>query len=238
MARSDSGRCRKKIRRHPNPSNTRAPTHFGHVFTLHYSPQQVREIYTCSPTHGVPTPYPWIDVEKLVETVAPIALEFHFDQAGEVHRRQQLTSRLLDFRAFNGFHIRTGSSEIQRILTSPPGGKPGHRPAIHTYAGVGVLLLATPRYHLLDHDHARIHQCTRFVIAGQKRTAVRHPPGLRLRELVQALLYGWFQDDWKCAVQPGNRLAAPRDDRPRGIHAKRRSKAVGQPFIVCPAESV
>ena len=120
MARSDSSRCRKKICRHPNPSNTRAPTHFGHVFTLHYSPQQVREIYTCSPTHGVPTPYPWIDVEKLVETVAPIALEFDITEAAQANCSEKVVPFLSRFRQPFGDMVAGVAAIVSRGVRWPP----------------------------------------------------------------------------------------------------------------------
>src|SRR5207247_2547992 len=124
-----------------------------------------------------------------------------------------------DLGLVNRFDVRTGATEVDRILSCAPGNEPRKGSAIHAECRIRALCLARARNHLLHHDQAWVNQRARFVIASEERLTILYPPGFVVDKAVEALLDRRFEDDWKSAVERGDLLATDRVARPGVIDA-------------------
>lgn len=90
--------CRHEVGDTPNPANVRAAASFLNVLRGKHPPGEKGEIDTGARAESVPAPNARVYIEQLDGTVALIALELQFDQAGDTDALQQPAGETLDFR--------------------------------------------------------------------------------------------------------------------------------------------
>src|SRR5205814_845395 len=116
--------------------------------------EQVGEVDAGPGAEGVIAPRARIDVEKLVEAVARIALVLELDQAVVIDLAQETLRKLLENRSFDGLHEGARPAELGGVLPQAPRDHARAGPPLLEQRAVCVLLLSIARNQLLHHHAA------------------------------------------------------------------------------------
>src|SRR5204863_1745515 len=101
----------------------------------------------------------------------------------------------------NRLHIGARPAEIYRVLPRADCRCGGEWPAVETQCRVRKLRFPSAGNHFLDEKCLGRKKGASFRVPRQQRLAIVYAPGLDLRQRIEMLPRGWFDDGRKGAVE-------------------------------------